>query len=235
MTDIRPPIVYRHSRAAAVLYAIASETAESLLAGTGLRAVTIAGRAVVNVAWFEYAESSIGPYREFSLGIIASRERLRLTNVANLLRGRASGIGAFIVALPVDSEVARGGGVALYGLPKTLLELQSNWQPSHLEVTISEQARTILTLHLPLGAGFPLRVRQLLIFSRLQGQILSTPIDTDWVTRLDLVGRPRLTVVDRSHELGHLVTQLGLASAHRIATVHGQLRYAELPSPAPVA
>jgi hypothetical protein len=231
MTEIRPPIVYRQSRAAAVLYAIASETAESFLQGTGLQAIEVGGHAVVNAAWFEYAESSIGPYREFSLGIVASRERLRLTNLANLLRGRASGIGAFVVALPVDSELACAGGVALYGLPKSLLKLESSWQPSQLEVTISEQAQTILSMRLPLGVGLPLRIQQLLIFSRLAGQLLSTPIVTDWDSRLDLVGRPRLTVADRSHTLGRLLTELGLESARSIATVHGQLRYAKLPPP----
>jgi hypothetical protein len=224
MTVLAPPIAYRKARAAAVLYAIALE-------GTGLYAVGIAGRGVINAAWFDYGESSIGAYREFSLGIIASRERLRVSTIGHVLRGRTPGIGAWILALPVDSELARSGGIAVYGLPKTRLNLGLDWSPSNLDASLCDQGQNILSMQLTLGLGIPFWVRRLLIYSRLDGQLLATPIATNWLTQIDLVGRPRLTIAAHQHPLGQLAAQLGLESAHPIATVHGKLRHAELPPP----
>ncbi len=232
MTEIQPPILYSQSRAAAVLYAIALETAEMLLDGTGLVAVNLGGFGIVNAAWFDYGASSIGPYREFSIGIMASRERLRISAAANLLRGRAGSVGAFILALPVDSEVARSGGVALYGLPKTRLDLALRWSPRRLDAApYNEEGKPIFSMQLPLGFGVPCWVRQLLIYSRIEGRILATSISTSWFAQIDLVGRPRLTVENRHHPIGQLVTSLGLESARPLAIVHGKLQYAELPPP----
>jgi hypothetical protein len=222
-------VVYRDSRAAAVLYAIPLALAERSLAGTDLRPICLAGYAVVNAAWFDYGESTIGAYREFSLGVMASQEKLRIATVAQLLLGKAGAVGAHILALPVDSELARAGGVARYGLPKTLVDFSLGWTKSSLTATIETNARQVLAMQLPLHRGIPAWLRQLVIFSRLEGRLLTTTISTRWFAQIDLVGRPRLAVEDRSHPLGELVTQLGLETAPVMAIVHGKLVRAELP------
>jgi hypothetical protein len=226
-----PPIVYRQSRVAAVLYAIPLGLARQQLAGTGLLPVNFAGFGVVNAAWFDYGTSSIGAYREFSLGVMASAKPLRFTAAAQLLLGKAGPVGAYIVALPVDSELARSGGVELYGLPKTLVGFALDWSTSKLDAVVTDAGRQVFSMQLPLGFGIPVWLRQLVIYSKRDEQLLTTSIATRLTAQIDLVGRPRLAVEDRSHPLGQLLTQLGLESARSLGTLHGRLRFATLPPP----
>lgn len=214
-----------------MFYSVPTEIARQLLDGTGLVAVTLAGRSIINATWFDYGESSIGAYREFSLGVVASRETLHVSALASLLLGRAASFGSYILALPVDSEVARAGGVAWYGLPKTKVEFGLAWGSSKLNATISDQGQPILSMQVPIGLGIPCWIRELVIYSQLEGKTLRTPIATNWLAQIDLVCRPRLTVAQPEHSLGRFMTRLGLQSARPLAVVHGRLRYAQLPPP----
>jgi hypothetical protein len=226
-----PPVIYRKSRVASVLYAVALGTVQRHLEGTGLVPVSLSGLGLVNAAWFDYGTSSIGAYRELSLGVIASVQKLRPRAAIDLLLGRAGPIGAYVVALPVDSEVARSGGVKLYGLPKTLVDFSFDWSKSELFATVTDAGRRVLSMQVPRRLGLPAWLRQLVIYSQLDGRLLTTTIATHWLAQIDLVGHPRLTVEDRSHPLCQLVTEMGLQSARSLAIIHGQLRYAELPLP----
>jgi hypothetical protein len=231
MNERIPPVIYRKSRVASVLYAVPLATVRHYLEGTGLLPVSLAGLGVVNAAWFDYGESSIGAYRELSLGVIASARELHLGNAIDLMLGKASPMGAYVVALPVDSEAARSGGVKHYGLPKTLVDFNLDWSKSELIATVMNAGKPLLSMRIPRKFGIPAWLRELVIYSKRDGQLLTTTISTHWLALIDLVGHPRLTVEDRTHPLGQVTSDLGLESASSLAIIHGQLRYANLPLP----
>lgn len=226
----RPPVVYRNSRAAAAFFLVPLDLAQDLLQDTALHAVGFGKFGVLNATWFDYAESSIGPYHEFSLGVVASTERQRLQQAASLLRGKAR-LGSFVLALPVDSEVARAGGLEHFGLPKTLAEFRLNWSRSRLTAALAQDGNTIVSMDLPLGLGLPVQVRDLVVFSKRAGRLVTTTIPTQWPVKLDPVGRPRLKIHTRHHPLGQLMTRLDLENARTLFVVHGPLEHAQLPLP----
>jgi hypothetical protein len=231
MSPISPPILYRQSLTAAVLYAISYDQAQSLLADTGLFALRLGGYGIVNVAWFDYGASTIGAYREFSLGVMAATTKVTIGSAAQLLRGRSEHLGAFVVALPVDSEVACRGGVALYGLPKTVVRFELDWQASWLKASLHDQETHILSMRVPIGKGFPIPMKRLTLFSVLDGQLLTTEVATDWSMRIAWGGRPQLSLGERSHPLSKLVDSIGLETARALVTLHGPLHHARLDAP----
>lgn len=227
----RPPVVYRNSRAVAVFFLVPFGVAQDLLQHSGLHAVGFGKFGVLNATWFDYAESSIGAYHEFSLGIVASTEQRRLRLAAGFLSGKKGHLGSFVLALPVDSEVARVGGLEHFGLPKTLAEFRMSWQPSRLSAVLAQDGNPIVSMDLPLGLGLPVQVRDLAVFSRRAGQLITTVIPTRWTVKLDPIGRPSVRIFNRHHPLGQLMSGLDLENARTLVIVHGPLAYAELTVP----
>lgn len=233
MNAVKPPVIYRGSRAAAVFYAVPFGVAAELLGNPGLFAVKIGEFGIVHATWFDYAESTIGPYREFSLGIVASPEEQRFRLALNVLRRKATNLGSFVLALPVDSEVARVGGIKHYGLPKTLATLQFRWSTSRLVSSLFENDVPVFSMEIPLHFGVPVDVREMVVFSVRAGRLLTTRVVSRWPAKVDVVGRPKLKLGgDGTHPLVRLARKLGLERARPLAVVHGPLEYAELPEPA---
>lgn len=228
-------VIYRNSRAAAVFYAVPFRLAQQRLEGTGLFAVRIGDYGIVNATWFDYGETSIGPYREFSLGIVASPEQHRLRLAIHLITGSKPSLGSFVLALPVDLEVARAGGVQQFNLPKSLVQFGMKWSDSELQASIAStggspnDSGVILSMTVPLRVGIPIRVGQLTIYSVQEGKLLATGVNTQWPAKLDLVSRPALTVIKRSHPIGNEMAGLALETSRVLAVVHGPLQYAALP------
>lgn len=186
---------------------------------------------LVHATWFDYGESTIGPYREFSIGVLASRQTLGFSTLPRLVRGEVEAVGSYVLALPVDSEAARVGGVKLYGLPKTRLDFTLRWARASLEAELLDEGRPQLTMQFPLRRGLSVPMRRLVIYSMRNGQLITTSISMRWHAQLDLVGRPRLRVSDPDQPLGRLIGELGMESARVLAITHGRLEYAELPVP----
>jgi hypothetical protein len=227
----RPPVVYRNSRAAAAFFLVPHDLAQDSLMHSGLHAVGFGKFGIINATWFDYAESTIGPYHEFSIGIVASSERRRLRLAASILSGNKGSLGSFVLALPVDSEVARAGGVEHFGLPKSLAEFEMEWHDSRLSAALAQHGKPTISMDLPLVRGLPVRVRDLVVFSKRAGKLVTTVIPTLWPVKLDPIGRPTLKIHDRHHPLGQLMTKLDLEHARALLIVHGQLVSAQLSVP----
>lgn len=234
MSSNLPPVIYRNSRAAAIFYAVPHRLAQQRLEGTGLFAVRIGNYGIVNATWFDYAETSIGPYREFSLGIVASPEQHRLRLAVNLIAGlKGDALGSFVLALPVDSEAARAGGVQHFSLPKSLVRFRCDWSGPQLQAGIQGSCGPVVSMTVPLRLGIPINVGRLAIYSMHAGGLLTTQVNTQWPAKLDLMGRPTLTITDRHHSVGREMAGLALEAAPVLAVVHGPLLYAALPVPPP--
>jgi hypothetical protein len=146
-----------------------------------------------------------------------------------LIAGSKPSLGSFVLALPVDSEFARAGGVQHFNLPKSLVQFRMRWLSTELQASIASTGGTVLSMMVPLRMGIPIRAGQLTIFSLREGQLLTTRVDPQWPAKLDLVGRPTLAVNNRSHPIGREVAGLALEVSRVLAVVHGPLQYAALP------
>src|SRR5690606_22711599 len=98
------PVIYRQARAILAIHGADRQVVEAELAPLGLRPLLLhKERALVSLGWFDYVDSSIGPYRELVVATPALPRSGRWTFARFALNGA---IPNFILDLPVTSELA---------------------------------------------------------------------------------------------------------------------------------
>jgi hypothetical protein len=119
------PGFYPDVRAMSGLFTADLAAARRLLPGPRYRALTLGRRALVAIHCFEYRGSPVGDYHEVSVAIGVQVDALArpsaLALAASALLRRFDG---YIVDLPVNTELARAAGVALFGYPKFLADIR---------------------------------------------------------------------------------------------------------------
>jgi hypothetical protein len=110
----------------------------------------IAGRAWALVCAFEYRKTSIGPYGELGIGVLAKRRGSSpsvLRFARDMRKEREAGL--FVVNLPVTTDRARRAGRELWGYPKYVEKMQSTFDrdairfvlENEFEITIGKPGR----------------------------------------------------------------------------------------------
>ena len=140
------------------------------------------GRAVVMVAAFRYREISLShgdgtpglmmPYGEVMVAALVTREPSRPG--LPLLAPNRSGVGAFVLDLPVTTAEACALGRQLFGLPKFFADMDFRELSAMRQVTVSEHGQEVLTLTVrPWG---PVRADRApaVFYSVLDGQLQET-------------------------------------------------------------
>lgn len=112
------------------------------------------GVGAVAVTCFEYRDTDIGPYNELAIAVIlnAPHAGSNLPGRALLSGLRDNQLHAWVQHLPVTTEIAREGGVALYNYPKFVGSIEFEEQGSRRRCRLGEGDETILTLDGPLVA-----------------------------------------------------------------------------------
>jgi Acetoacetate decarboxylase (ADC) len=99
------PVRIEHALAAAAVYLVRTERAARLVAGSGLRLVSVAGRTPLVLLLVDYRVNDLGDYDEVGVAFLARH------------RGRT---GTYVHQLPVTQPFTLEAGRALWGLPKWL-------------------------------------------------------------------------------------------------------------------
>lgn len=100
---------------------------------------------VVYIAAFEYRESDIGPYNEVMIAIPASVDHPSPV-FTGLLREAPAEADAYIVHLPVTTEIAMNLGIEALGLPKFLADIEFKEEGDWVSSRLSKAGQHILTL-----------------------------------------------------------------------------------------
>lgn len=230
-SDLRYPVAFRNSRVCSVLYVTSGQAAERHLAGTLARPVIIGHSALLSLTWFDYADSDLGAYREFSVGVLCDTQGSVFKSATMAVLRRVMTLGAYVLSLPVTSELARLEGVERLGLPKTLLDLRLGWTPRLLDARVLDRGERVLGMQVPLGFGPKISVPTLVVYSKLGGELLRTSVATDFRPRVDLLSRPRLRLEAPDHPLCALLQSFSVDQATCVAVVHGPMPTASLLAP----
>lgn len=188
---VRGPFYFHRVDAFEALHLASYEAVRAVLPTDDLFPVRwFDGRAVVEVAAFRYHEVSgtdltdgepgrtlmVSPYGE--VGVSALVTRRPLPKGVPLLSPSMAGVGGFVLHLPVTTREARDGGVAIFGLPKFVADMDFTESPTARTVTVSEDGAEVLTLTVRPG-GPVVAIRALLnLYSVLDGRLLETTIKT---------------------------------------------------------
>jgi hypothetical protein len=143
-----------------LFYAVPAAPVRGRLAEVGLRPVTVRGRALVALDILHYDKSTVGPYLELSLGLVA--------------RGiGARSPGVWIDELPVTAPAARAAGCEIWGFPKTVRDIVLECGPGGIRAGLPGEA--MVSLGAPRGPTVRLPL-PLAPYSRHEGTLLRTPL-----------------------------------------------------------
>ncbi len=216
---IELPIFYYDLSSVILAYLVDAVAAENLLKGSGLRpALYGRNKAMVMLAFFEYRESSIGPYNEVALATMACPEKgkrpvLPLTDF--LRKGRNWRTAAYIHNLPVSTEIANAGGREIWSLPKFVAPISFELKKSGFRGAVTDAASKQEILRVE-GRSGALGIKNLfhaidmVFYSIHEGRILKTVVETQGRSFYSLGGDFRIALADSGHEMTENARALGL-------------------------
>jgi hypothetical protein len=215
------PALYRDGHVAAAVYSISAGRARVAVAPRELQPIVLpGGRALAIVSWFDYRDTSLGPYQELAVGIVVGSRRGLAPSLGLDLLSNNPDTGAWLLALPVSSALACQGGVELFGYPKTLCELRVEYSSKSCRGTVHGRSTPILGVSFHLGWGPKFPVRWLVTYSRKDGHLLRTRVKTRWQVTLCSGRGTSVEVKNPHHPLCQTLQQLELPN-RPLFVLHG--------------
>ena len=144
---VKVPIFYEDTTSMNAVFTASTARVVELLPHPDLHPVELRrGRCLLNVAGFEYRRSGLGVYNEVAIAasVTFGRRAVRLLDAAAALVRHAFSL--HILHLPVTTELARVGGVEVYGYPKFLADITFTRGERRLACTLAEGGARILAL-----------------------------------------------------------------------------------------
>jgi hypothetical protein len=175
------PIRYYDASLIAAVYRVSAAAAREAVVDPEVEPLLVAGKAAVLVCGFEYRGSTIGPYNEVGVAVLAKRAGSRPSLLKTLWDQRAvTDVGLSVVALPVTTPEACAAGRELWGYPKYVTPITTAFSdeavelgiPGEFTMTVGKPGR--LTM-----AGLPF-----ITLSTSGGSLLRTIIEVDHRTQL---------------------------------------------------
>lgn len=206
------PVFYQDNTAMTAIYTAATSRVRALLPLPEMRPVELfPGRALVAITCFEYRQSDIDPYNEVSIAFLIGYGERPLPGLTVLGMMARRCFTAYVWQLPVTTELARRGGVDLYGYPKFIADIVFRREEGHLTCELSEGGERILALRgraLPAG---PEKVNRFRTFSVKDGvplvaNVYMNPLAYAQSMRPDAA---RLTLGER-HPIAQRLGEIGL-------------------------
>ncbi|KRW96811.1 acetoacetate decarboxylase family protein [Paracoccus sp. MKU1] len=191
---------------------------------------------LVALTYFSYHVCDNDPYNEVSIAVILRRPGSRQPGPLELLHSiRRRTFHAHVLALPVDTEIARLRGVMGYQLPKWLAKIELNLDGAVSASILSPDGSTDLAVRAPLP-----RLRQVPSQSQIGTNISVGLLDGAWhqtlvqsnPTELAEVSMPKgVTVTRGGGTMSRLLDGLGASRIIRLDVVRDTQMALHLPRP----
>jgi len=183
------------------------------------------GFGLVAVTFFTYAVCDNDPYNEASVAIVVRKPNPKGLNALELLNSiRQRHFYAHVLALPVDTEIARVRGVYGYQLPKWLTEINVDINPTNIYADLKD---TSGQLDLSLSTQTP-ELKHVKSESRMNEATMLHQVDNKWHQTLvqsntlafaqKLLPR-NVKLVRHGGAVSHLLDELGASKILRLDVV----------------
>lgn len=113
-------------------------------------AQVLPGVGAIALSAFEYYDTDVRPYNEFSIGILLNSPYFAPVPGYNMLRQYFSRLfNVFVYHLPVTTEIALRAGIDFYNYPKFLAEIDFSDTPDTVACDLARDGERILTVTAP--------------------------------------------------------------------------------------
>jgi Acetoacetate decarboxylase (ADC) len=212
------PMFFYDMSARFLNYFVDHGRAARLLEGTGLEPVRFFnGKAMVNLAFMQYREVSIGGYDEVFVTIMCYPKMLPAPRLpfTNMLKSSGAGwtIGGYVLEMPVTIPWARVAGREIWGYPKFETQIPNRLAGRHFEFGVldPETREPLLRVSGEETPGLKMPGVDMVSFGNHDGKILRTVTETDGLLKNCKVRDLRVEVSGGDHRLARNVRDLGLA------------------------
>jgi hypothetical protein len=145
--NVHLPIFYYDCSSMSAIYTASTKLVKKHMPVDDLHPVEIfPGRCLITISAFEYRNSDIGPYNEFSIAVLVRKGKKPLPLLPVITSMLKNEFHVYIMHLPVTSERARRGGVELGGFPKFLAGIDFRVNQSLTECTLTHGKKHVLTM-----------------------------------------------------------------------------------------
>lgn len=212
--DVTMPILYYDASQWLFIFKTDKARVQQLLPD-GLKAVSVGGKGLAGVAFYEYRDTSIGVYNEagIALGCLPNSMPTPATTLPHLMkRAENNTIGFHVIDLPVTTQAACSAGRDIWSFPKIVTNIGYQENGSHFSghVALPDNSGNILSISGRSGPSFPWPVIDLVLYSRHQKNWLRTLVNTHGTGRICTGGSLRLQVENTDHPMGKHLDLLGL-------------------------
>jgi len=143
----RLPVFYYDNTSITAIYTASTNKVKKLLPYPSMNPIEMfPGRCMVAFTAFEYRKTDIDPYNEFSIAFLIAFDRVQVPGLTALWQMARRCFTAYVWKLPVTTEIARFGGVELYGYPKFLADITFERSSGWIGCRLSEKGENILNL-----------------------------------------------------------------------------------------
>ena len=151
------PVFYYDNTTISAIYTANSRQVKALLPHPKMRPVELLpGKCLVAITCFEYRKTDIDPYNEVSVSFLITYDRPMIPGITAATQMARRHFSTYVWQLPVTTEIARVGGVELYGFPKFLADIGFTRSGRTVRCDLSENGERILALEgktLPTARG----------------------------------------------------------------------------------
>ncbi len=213
------PILYHEASLVQAYFFVDYEKAAKALIGTGFVAARVPrGLAMVGLAMFDYRKTSIGPYGEAGLAVVAhpaSEPPPKVPLVEPFRRPDRRKAGFAILHLPVSTPIACAAGRELWGYPKfvTPIDVKLDDERYHCAVHHPEGGAAIVTLDGFVPRGPPGFIPDLVLLSNRGDQHIRTLVEVECTARTGFGLRTKVEVGRSRHPMVRTLRALGLDGA----------------------
>ena len=223
--EVELPILYYDVEALYTYFLVPRARARAVLAGSGYRPVSFAGRALVGLAFYIYRDTSIGPYNEVgtAVAVVPEGSSAPVLPLLDLVRRPARrAVGFYILDLPVSTPIADAAGRELWGYPKFVTDLPIQIDAAGIRCSVVEPGsdRPLLTLTGTLNTTWPMPSLDLLLYSERRGERLRTEVDARGSMHTGSGGQLRLELGPGEHRMVEHLRALGLDDAQPLLGQH---------------
>lgn len=240
--EIDLPILYYDCSVVMALFRVDVDKAAAVVRDPDLTVVpVVGGQTLVGVAFYEYRHTAIAPYNEVGVAVaVAPRGTHAPRSALWSLLGPLdkNPLGLHILDLPVTTQAACAAGREAWGYPKFVTPIGFAIDGKHFRGTVTDpQDRSdLVTLAGRFGLGIRGPLLDLALYSRLDGQMLRTLVNTRGGATVSTGGSLRLQVSASSrHPMAERLRALGLDGAKPVCVSRSDRLQLRLNAGAPVA
>ena len=172
--EVEIPAIFRDGSVLGLVYRVEPGAAQELIGSRHFDPLLVFGRAVALLAVFEHRDFSGGAYNEVALSLLVRRSGTTVSALRFSIQPRTIEDAALMVVnLAVNTHIAVVAGIELWGYPKYLAEITTNFQRNRVDVSINSE----FSLTHSSGIGCSIKCPPLATYSIKEDRIIRTVIE----------------------------------------------------------